>query len=61
MAIELGSALESALRELVRQVVREEFGLSAAVSAGAEDAELAELAVQRAAKLRRARSKGGAP
>jgi hypothetical protein len=59
MAAALGSELEEALRRLVRQLIREELGLvdgKPGDPADAGDDDIAQLAVQRAARLRGARS-----
>ena len=61
MAAELGSALAAALRELIRQVVREELrlvdGKPGDPTDAAADDDIAQLAAQRAAQLRGARSR----
>jgi len=53
MAAELGSTLDAALREIIRQVVREELGLSSGMpTAVDDDDDIGQLAALRAAKRR---------
>jgi hypothetical protein len=60
--IALGSELEEVLRKLVRQIVREEFEQAGSrpASAVVDEDEIAQLAAEHAARMRKARASSAA-